>query len=38
MSYYGFNREKLLKNEWDKYRNKGSKKKLPSIMLITKKF
>ena len=27
MSYYWFNREKLLKNAWDKYRNKGGKQK-----------
>ena len=27
MSYYWFNREKLLKNAWDKYHNKGSKEK-----------
>ena len=25
MSYYWFNREKLLKNAWDKYHNKGGK-------------
>ena len=27
MSYYWFNREKLLKNAWDKYYNKGGKEK-----------
>ena len=27
MSYYWFNREKILKNEKDKYHNKGGKKK-----------
>ena len=27
MSYYWFNREKLLKNAWDKYQNKGGKQK-----------
>ena len=27
MSYYRFNREKLLKNAWDKYHNKGRKQK-----------
>ena len=27
MSYYWFNREKLLKNAWDKYHNKGGKEK-----------
>ena len=27
MSYYWFNREKLLKNAWDKHRNKGEKQK-----------
>ena len=27
MSYYWFNREKLLKNAWDKYHNKGGKQK-----------
>ena len=27
MSYYWFNREKLLKNAWDKYYNKGGKQK-----------
>ena len=25
MSYYWFNTEKLLKNAWDKYHNKGGK-------------
>ena len=38
MSYYWFNREKLLKNTWDKYHNKGGKEKLLSIMLLTKTF
>ena len=27
MSYYSFNREKKLKNAWDKYHNKGGKVK-----------
>ena len=27
MSYYWFNREKLLKHTWDKYHNKGGKQK-----------
>ena len=27
MSYYWFNREKILKNEWDKYHNKRGKEK-----------
>ena len=27
MSYYWFNREKILKNAWDKYLNKGGKQK-----------
>ena len=27
MSYYWFNREKLLKNTWDKYHNKEGKQK-----------
>ena len=27
MSYYWFNREKLLTNSWDKYHNKGGKQK-----------
>ena len=27
MGYYWFNREKLLKNVWDKYHNKGGKQK-----------
>ena len=27
MSYYWFNREKLLKNSWDRYHNKGGKQK-----------
>ena len=27
MSYYWFSREKLLKNAWDKYPNKGGGKK-----------
>ena len=27
MSYHWFNREKLLKSAWDKYRNKGGKQK-----------
>ena len=27
MSYYWFNREKILKNAWDRYQNKGGKEK-----------
>ena len=27
MSYYWFNKEKLLKNAWDKYHDKGGKQK-----------
>ena len=27
MSYYWFNREKLLKNAWNNYHNKGRKQK-----------
>ena len=27
MNYYRFNREKSLKNSWDKYHNKGGKEK-----------
>ena len=27
MSYYWFNREKLLKNAWNKYHNEGGKQK-----------
>ena len=27
MSYYWFNKEKLLKNAWNKYHNKGGKQK-----------
>ena len=27
MSYYWFNREKLLKNAWNNYHNKGGKQK-----------
>ena len=27
MNYYWFNRENLLKNTWDEYRNKGGKQK-----------
>ena len=27
MIYYWFNREKLLKNAWDKYHNKGEEQK-----------
>ena len=27
MTYYWFNREKLLKKAWDKYHNKGEKQK-----------
>ena len=27
MSYYSFNKEKLLKNAWNKYHNEGGKQK-----------
>ena len=27
MSYYWFNKQKILKNAWDKYHNKGDKEK-----------
>ena len=37
MSHYWFNREKLLKNAWYKYHNKGGKQKAPNFMLLTKK-
>ena len=36
--YYWFNREKLLKNAWDKYHNKGGKKNVLKNMLLIKKF
>ena len=32
MSYYWFNRKKLLKNAWDKYHNKEGNKKLLSTI------
>ena len=38
MNYYWFNREKILKNEKDKYHNKGGKKRLLGIILKIKKF
>ena len=38
MSYYWFNREKILKNPKDKYLNKGGKKRLLNIILLTEKF
>ena len=31
MSYYWFDREKILKNTWGKYHNKGGKKRLLDI-------
>ena len=38
MSYYWFNRSKMLKDVWDKYHNKGGRTVLLSIKLVTKKF
>ena len=38
MSYYWFNREKILKNERDKYHNIAGKKMLLSIILLRKTF
>ena len=38
MSYYWFNREKMLKSAKDKDHNKGGKKRLLSIILRIKKF
>ena len=38
MSYYWFNREEILKNENDKYHNKGGKERLLSIILLTENF
>ena len=38
MSYYWFNREKILKDANDKYPDKGGKKRLSSFILIKKKF
>ena len=38
MSYYWFNGEKILKNAWDKYHNKGGQKRLLSIILRIQKF
>ena len=31
MSYYWFNKEKLLKNAWIKYHNEGGKQKVANI-------
>ena len=38
MSYYWFNREKILKNGRDKHHNKGGKKRLLSIIKTIYKF
>ena len=38
MSYYWLNREKILKNAKGKCHNKGGKKRLLSIILLTEKF
>ena len=38
MSYYWFNKGKILKDTKDKYHNKGGKKRLLSIILLTEKF
>ena len=37
MSCYWYNRERLLKNAWNKYHNKGGKQKAAKYMLLTKK-
>ena len=38
MSYHWFNTEKILTGAKDKYYNNGGKKRLLSIILLTKKF
>ena len=38
MSYYLFNREKILKKVKGKYHNKGGKRRLVSIIFLTEKF
>ena len=38
MSYYWFNREKLFKNAWDKYHNKGRKQKAAKYYAANQKF
>ena len=38
MSYYQFNRQKLLQKAKDKYHNCGGKKKLLNIILLIIKF
>ena len=37
MSYYWFNREKLLKNTWHKYQNKGRKQKAAKYFAANQK-
>ena len=37
MDYYWSNRKELLKKAHDKYHTKGGKKKLPNIIMKTKK-
>ena len=37
MSYYWFNCEKLLKNAWDKYHNKGGKQKIAKYYAANQK-
>ena len=36
MNYYWFNREKILKNVWDKYHNKGGKEKADKYYAVNK--
>ena len=36
ISYYWFNREKLLKNAWNKYHNKGGKQKAVNQEVVSK--
>ena len=38
MSYYWFNREKILKNTGDKYHNKGGEKKAAKYYIANKTF
>ena len=38
MSYYWFNREKLFKNAWGKYHNKGRKQKAAKYYAANQKF
>ena len=37
MSYYWFNREKVLKNAWDEYHNKGGKQKAAKYYAVNQK-